>query len=101
MLSSVVGNNEKVQEFATKLGAVNLAAQLEREKTPMMREAILSALSSFLKAQNFPGKRQYIIELAGLDQLITWTCDSGEQETVISAKFGSGTWLRKIRIKLI
>ena len=50
MLSSVVGNNEKVQEFATKLGAVNLAAQLEREKTPMMREAILGALSSFLKA---------------------------------------------------
>ena len=71
--SSVTGNNQKVQNFALKAGAINLAAQLEREQKPAMREAILSSLSAFIKSANFEGKRQYVRpnpdtdELGGLD----------------------------------
>ena len=60
------GNNESVQEFATKYGAVNLTYQFERENTPKMKEAILSSLSSFLKAKNFVGKRQYVGKCEGV-----------------------------------
>ena len=57
VFGTITGNNPKVQDFAQKSGACNLAVQLEREKTPLMRESILSSLSSLLKADNFPGKR--------------------------------------------
>ena len=65
-------NNKKIQEFATKNGAVNLAVQLEMETKPEMREMIVSSLSAFLKEDNFPGKRQYIYHLDGIQQLVNW-----------------------------
>ena len=63
LFSSVTANNDKVQNFATKSGAVNLAGQLDREKTPVMREAVLGALSAFVRSENFEGKRQYILKV--------------------------------------
>ena len=57
---SIVSNNKKIQEFAKKAGAVNLAVQMEREKTIPMRESILGCLSALLKAENFAGKRLYV-----------------------------------------
>ena len=68
----MTANNKKIQEFATKNGAVNLAVQLEMETKPEMREMIVSSLSAFLKEDNFPGKRQYIYYLDGIQQLVNW-----------------------------
>lgn len=61
-----------------------------------MRESILSALSAFLKADNFPGKRQYIAKLDGLHQLKAWICFTPEDEEIY---LGKGSESRKIRIK--
>ena len=63
-----------------------------------MREAILGSLVSLLKAENFPGKRQYISELKGLEQLSAWICLHDQEE---KNKLGEGAQVRKIRIKLI
>ena len=57
IFSSIVTNNPKVQAFALKAGTINLTAQLDREKTPEMFDAILGSLSSFLRNENFTGKR--------------------------------------------
>ena len=46
----ICNNNAKVQEYALKNAAINLANQLEREKKPQMREAIFGCLNSFIKA---------------------------------------------------
>lgn len=45
-----------------------------------MREAILGSLSAFLKAANFEGKRQYIENFNGLEQLSTWIRLQGQAE---------------------
>ena len=57
LFNAVTGNNQKVQNFAAKAGAINLAAQMDREQTPAMREAILGSLSAFMKSANFTAKR--------------------------------------------
>jgi len=54
-----------------------LAGQLEREQTPEMRDAIFGALSSFIKGANFTGKRKYIDNFSGLEQLSTMIQYSG------------------------
>ena len=63
-----------------------------------MREAILSSLSAFLKAENFPGKRQFITEMKGLEALIGMICLKGEAE---KEAFGQAAQLRKIKLKLL
>ena len=93
----VTANNAKVQSFTLKIGAVNLASQLEREKTPLMREAILGCFSAFIRSDNFPAKRQYILELSGLEQLSRWICLKGADE---EKKYGKPPMARKIRLKL-
>ena len=80
VFNSVTNNNEKVQNFARRLGAINLCIQLEREQTPEMRELILGCLSSYLKAQNFPSKRKYIVQMNGLEQLSKWLCIQSAEE---------------------
>lgn len=62
-----------------------------------MREAILGCLSAFLKAANFQGKRMYIYNCNGLEQLSEWIRLSGDEE---AAKLGSGAIQRKIKLKL-
>jgi len=61
-----------------------------------MREAVLGSLSSFLKAANFDGKREYI-KRDGLTQLSEWNCVSGEEE---KEKYGQGPILKKLKLKL-
>ena len=60
ILSSILGNNSEVQEFAMKEGAMNLSVLLEIEKDPKLREPLMGCLTNFLKSKNFEGKRQYI-----------------------------------------
>lgn len=97
-LVSITSNNNETQNFANKAGAVNLAVQLEREKKPFMREAIIGCVSSHLKAANFAGKIEYITELDGLAQLSRWYTTPSEEE---KALFGTGALPRKIRLKLL
>jgi len=97
VFSSVTTRNPDVQSFALKSGAINLASQLERETTPQLREAVLGCLSSFLNASNFAGKRQYITDFNGLEQLSRWTCVKGDEE---KEKYGQGATLRKLKLKL-
>ena len=63
-----------------------------------MKLTLLSCLSSFLKAANFQGKRQFIREVDGLDRLSAWICVKGEDE---EAKYGVGLERLKIRLKLL
>jgi hypothetical protein len=97
VVSAVTTRNPDVQSFALKSGAINLASQLEREKTPQLREAVLGCLSSFLNASNFAGKRKYITDFNGLEQLSRWTCVKGDEE---KEKYGEGANLRKMKLKL-
>ena len=59
-----------MQDFAAKSGAINLTAQFDIETEPRMKESVFNCLSSFLKAQNFPGKRKFISEYQGLEFLV-------------------------------
>jgi len=97
VFSSVTTRNPDVQTFAAKSGAINIASQLEREKTPAMRDALIGCLSSFINASNFAGKRQYIQDFKGLEQLSSWICLKGDDE---KQKYGEGATLRKIKLKL-
>jgi len=84
VFGSVVTNNPDVQDFAAKSGAIGLQELMEKETKPQMRDSILGALSAFLKAANFEGKRMYISN-NGLQQLSAWICTPAEQEV---EKFG-------------
>ena len=80
VFNTITGNNSKVQQYALRYGAINLALQLERETTPAMREVILGCLSTFIRAENMPAKRKYIEDCGGLDQLIRWITLSEQKE---------------------
>ena len=59
-------NNKEVQDFARKLGALNLMYQYIRESEVGNKEAVASALSQYLKGENFEGKREFIVDHSGL-----------------------------------
>jgi len=69
LISSVCSNNKQVQEFASKGGALNLLQRFGKEKNMRNKEAVFGALSSFIKSENFHGKRQFIEEYNGLEFL--------------------------------
>ena len=57
-----VQNNKEVQAFARKLGALNFMQQYVRENETSNREAVVGALSQYLKGENFEGKVEFIKE---------------------------------------
>lgn len=69
LVSSVCSNNKQVQEFASKSGALNLVEKFSVETNLRNKEAIFGALSSFIRAENFEGKRRFVQEFGGLDFL--------------------------------
>ena len=83
--------------MAVKAGAINLAAQFEREQTPLMREAILGSLSAFIKSASFDAKRQYVSDsFNGIEQLCRWLKCSGAER---DEKFGPNP--KKLYLKLL
>lgn len=99
IFQGINANNIKVQAFAGKAKAINICHQLELEKKPEMREAVLGCLSSWLKAANFDAKRVYISECDGLQQLQRWLSLDGPEATKV---FGEKPpMIRKIKIKLL
>ena len=63
-----------------------------------MREILIECMSAFLKSDNFPGKRQYVARVNGMDQLLQLMILQHEEE---EQKLGSGNDLRKVRLKLV
>lgn len=69
MFSAVVQNNPEVQQFAFRHGALNLMTKFVEENEDMNKEAVFGALSSFLRAENFNSKREFINKMGGLQFL--------------------------------
>ena len=69
VFTTMTGNNEKVQKFANAYRANNLVIQLEREENPLMRDQVLGCLLAFLKANNFPGKVDFITHFQGMSRV--------------------------------
>ena len=59
-------NNVEVHKITSKLGALNLTHQYVRESNVKNREAVIGALSSFLRGINTDGKREFIKEFEGI-----------------------------------
>jgi hypothetical protein len=58
-----------VQQFALRFGALNLMTKFVKEEKMENKEATLGALSSFLRAENFNSKREFISKMGGLQFL--------------------------------
>ena len=69
VFNTMTGNNDKVQKFANAYRANNLVIQLDREDKPEMFELILGCLLACLKANNFPGKIDFITHFQGLSRV--------------------------------
>ena len=67
--TTMTGNNEKVQKFANAYRANNLVIQVEREEKPEMRDQVLGCLLACLKANNFPGKVDFITHFQGMSKI--------------------------------
>lgn len=55
--------------MAAKLGALNLMTKFVEEQDAKNKEAVLGALSSFLRAENYEGKKEFIKNKNGLQWL--------------------------------
>jgi len=64
-----VQNNPEPQQVALKCGALNLMMKFVDEQEQTNKEAVLGALSSFLRAENFNSKREFIGKMEGLSFL--------------------------------
>ena len=105
LFASIVSNNKKMQDIATKYGAFNLAVQFEREKDPDMREAILASAGAYLKAGSFAGKRRFVETRKegdgcdGIEVLTSWLMLSADAE---NKKFGDDpARVRRFKLKLL
>ncbi len=57
-----------------KAGTLNLVWSVDSETEPTVKEALFTALSCFLKAENFDGKRLFIRDFDGLAFLTRLIC---------------------------
>ena len=70
-----MSNNRQVQEFASKSGAINLVSKFMQEDNIQVKDAIFGSLASWIKADNFEGKRRFINDQQGLGFLVSLVCD--------------------------
>ena len=87
VMSDVTGNNEEVQKFAQRTGALNLTQLIEKEQDFDVKMAMFAALASVLKAKNLQSKRIFIKDYNGLcflDRLVCQNMDSKLQVRVLS-----------------
>lgn len=66
VMTEATANNKKVQEFVQRSGALNLTIHVDKESDPAVKEAVFNSLSSYLKGDNFEGKRLFIKDYDGL-----------------------------------
>jgi len=67
--TQVVQNNMEVQTWANKLGALNLMQVFVKEDDMKNKEAVFGSLSSYLRGENFAGRREFISTMGGLQFL--------------------------------
>jgi len=82
IITSACANNLQVQEYAMRSGAMNLVESFCNEQDLKTKEAIFSALSSVIKADNFTGKLRFIKEFDGLEFLSSLLCDELASESI-------------------
>lgn len=80
LLTSIMSNNRQVQEFASKSGAINLVSRFNQEDTVQLKDAIFGSLASWIKADNFEGKRRFINDQQGLEFLSSLVCNASVNE---------------------
>lgn len=82
IVSTACQNHLQVQEYANRLGAINLVEQFCNEKNIKNKEAIFSALSAVIKQDNFTAKTKFIKEFNGLEFLGSLLCDELASESI-------------------
>jgi len=82
IITTASSNNLQVQEYANRSGALNLVESFCNEKNIKNKEAIFSALSAIIKADNFAAKLKFIKEFNGLEFLASLLCDELAQESI-------------------
>jgi len=81
--TQVVQNNLELQNWAQKLGALGLMSQFIQEEDMKNKEAVFGSLSSFLRSENFPGKREFIAKQGGLQFLAATLHDKTNSERLL------------------
>jgi len=79
---SVTQNNTQVQVWATENGGLDLVDAVRKEKNLKSKESAISALSCLLKAENVPGKKQFL-ERGGAQLLLEILNDEGSTKRMI------------------
>lgn len=95
LFASMSSNEKKIQAFANRMGALNLAIQFNKESNPKMKEIILGALLAYIKAENFDAKRKFLFFYEGIETLSNWVIEDAKQPSPINPQ------QRKIRLKLV
>ena len=70
-----------MQEFASRSGIINLVSQFTSEETIQGKDAVFGSLATWIKADNFDGKRRFINEQQGLEFLKSLFCDTTVNQT--------------------
>jgi len=81
--TQVVQNNLELQDWAQKLGALNLMGTFVKENDMKNKEAVFGSLSSFLRSENFVGKREFIQKMGGLQFLAATMHEQANSERLI------------------
>lgn len=58
-------------EFARRYGALDLIHQFNRETNVLNREALLGAISAYLRGKNMNAKREFLKDYNGISFLMT------------------------------
>lgn len=69
LFQQVTQNNLELQEWANRLGCLSLMQQFVKEEDMRNKEAIMGCISSFIRSENFDGKREFIGKMGGLQFL--------------------------------
>ena len=79
--SQLTQNNMEVQQFALRSGALRLMQQFVKEEPLKAKEAVIGALSAFLRGDNFNSKREFIEKYGGLKFLSAIIMDDQNEQT--------------------
>ena len=67
--------NREVQNFARRLGCLNLLNKYMEETNVKNREAIMGVISAFLRSQNMESKRDFLKDYQGLQFMSRAICE--------------------------
>ena len=68
-----------MQNLVRKLGALNLMHQYLRESNIKNKEAVIGALSAFLRGDNFSSKEEFLKDFSGISFIKNILMDANSQ----------------------